>query len=554
MNPHASIKCAGRLLMALAAIASIVFAAGCGSSSSAPPPNNTGFSVANLKGTYVISIAGEDLDAIDDIVPFAIAGTITTDGNGNIAAGTVDINDPYNVGVHIGEPFPASTYTVGPDGRGHATLSTSVGPINLDFVLTSGNHGLITLYNTTGSGSGTIDLQVGATQTSLVSLAFSLSGADPDGNPLGTVGAFTLNSSGIIAAGGGVEDINDNGDSSASGTAGLQLTGGSLVLNPAGTSGTALLTSANAGFSSLGFDVWVIDSTHLKFIENDTAATGVLLAGDAFTQQTAFPASGQLVFTVGGADSSGDPLAAGGYVTTNASGTLSAGIEDFNDAGSVVPERGFSGSCATFTAGRCQLDMSGFTNLTFAAYPSSGGVLLLENDSNSLAIVQGAAYAQTATSFDAAQGYGLNLSGANTAGNGEVDDIAQFNTSGTSKCTNMTGIVDENDLGGTPQPFGEALCGTYTPDPIDGAEGRGLISVNTPGTYLGALNLEYYVIDSSTALFLDVDAFDLYNGQAAQLGAGVFGLQNASTDSAAPRHAIAIVHPAVRSRAAMRRK
>src|SRR5208282_1560673 len=197
MNPHASIKCAGRLLMALAAIASIVFAAGCGSSSSSPPtPNNTGFSNANLKGTYVISISGEDLNTnTNDIGPFAIVGTINADGNGNITGGTVDINDPYNAGVFIGQPVLASTYAIGPDGRGNGKLKTSVGsgPIGLDFVLTSGNHGLITRYDSTGTGSGTIDLQTSITQTSLVSLAFSLSGFDPSENPLATVGGFTLN-------------------------------------------------------------------------------------------------------------------------------------------------------------------------------------------------------------------------------------------------------------------------------------------------------------------------------------------------------------------------
>ena len=77
----------------------------------------------------------------------------------------------------------------------------------------------------------------------------------------------------------------------------------------------------------------MIDSAHLKFIETDTAITGNALAGDAFTQQTSFPA-GQLVFTLGGLDSTlNNPLAVGGFVTTDANGTLSNGTEDYNDVG-----------------------------------------------------------------------------------------------------------------------------------------------------------------------------------------------------------------------------
>ena len=94
MNPLAYTKCAGRLLMALAAIASILLLASCGSSSSSgpPAPNNQGFNNSNLKGTYVFSISGTDIRSGNESF-FAFVGTIAADGNGNITGGTVDIND-----------------------------------------------------------------------------------------------------------------------------------------------------------------------------------------------------------------------------------------------------------------------------------------------------------------------------------------------------------------------------------------------------------------------------------------------------------------------------
>ncbi len=240
----------------------------------------------------------------------------------------------------------------------------------------------------------------------------------------------------------------------------------------------------------------MIDSTHLKFIETDTTS-GLALSGDAFTQQTSFTA-GQLVFTLAGLDSAKNPFAAGGYVTTSRGGTLSNGVEDFNDVGNAGTQTNVAGSCTTFAAGRCQLAVTGFSNgiaqllFQIAAYPSSGGVLLLEDDS--LGLAQGAAFAQSATtSFAAPAGYGLNLSGANAnpifgGAAAEVDDIAQFKTS-TATTNNMLGVLNENDLTipcSPPTSGCYTLSGTYTPDSTP--DGRGSIVATTPGSLTAEYN------------------------------------------------------------------
>ncbi len=538
MNPLASYKCAGRLLMALAAMTSILLIAGCSSSSIVPPTNSNGFSNSSLSGTYVLSISGTDVNTKAGTESFfAIVGTITADGKSKIT-GTVDINDPNlgSPGVFPGQTLTATTYNISQDGRGTASLSTPEGTFGLDFVLTSTGHGLVTRFDGNGSGSGTLDLQGSTSQSSLTSLAFSLSGSDLVGNPLGTVGAFTLNSSGTITPA-GIQDFNDGGDSA--GFTSLPLTG-SLVLTAGGTSGTAALTTSSS-FGSLGFDVWVIDSTHLKLIETDTS--GLTLSGDAFTQQTSFT-PGQLVFTVAGLDLSEDPVAAGGFVTTDAKGDLSVGVEDYNNAGTANTVPSFTGSCATFAAGRCQLNSLGFTNgaasnLAFAAYPSSAGVLLLEDDNSG--ILEGTAYSQTATAFTAPAGYGLNLSGANSDGVnlGEVDDIAQFNATATAApATNMTGVLDENTiLSGPLSPA--SLSATYAPD--SPATGRGSIIVPNIATFIGTLDLEYYVVNSSTAVFID--------GDQEQVAVGTFEAQSTSGAAAAAQSRISMVRLAVRPHA-----
>jgi hypothetical protein len=528
--------------MALAAISGIFLAVGC-SSNSTPTSNNSGFSNSNLSGTYVVAISGLDINASAGTESFfAIVGTISADGQGNIKGGTVDINDPDlgGTGLFLGQAVSPSTYSVDSDGRGTATLVTPAKTFGLYFVLTSTGHALITRFDSSGSGSGTLDAQGSASQSSLTSLAFSLSGGvDSTGASVGTVGAFTLNSSGTITPS-GIQDVNEGG-SSIGGLTGLTLTG-SVVLGTS-TSGTAQL---NTGFGSLAFDVWVIDSTHLKLIETDTS--GLTLSGDAFTQQTSFTA-GQLVFTLSGLDSSfTSPVVAGGYVTTDAQGDLSNGLEDFNDNGTVISTvQDFGGSCTTFSAGRCQLTLPAFSNgaaqtFQFAAYPSSGGVQLLEIDGHGL--LQGVAYAQTATSFAASEGYGLNLSGVNS--NGEVDDIAQFDAGapGTSTTTtpNVTGVLDENDLGNPLQPTN--LSGIYIPD--SPATGRGSITATTTGTAIGGLTLEYYVVDGSTIVFIEVDS--------SQLSVGTFQLQGASGSAGAAQSHISVMHSFVRPHAALQRK
>ncbi len=549
MNSLASNKCAGGLLVVLA-MASIFATTGCGSSNNIITPNQGGFGDGNLTGTYVISITGTDVNSSSEVVPFAIAGTIIANGTGGITGGTLDINDPGNIGVEIGEAVSTSSaYQIGKDGRGTGTLVTTVGSFNVDFVMTSSSHGLISRFDTLGTGSGTIDVQTSVTSLT-GSYAFSLAGTDSAVNPLGTVGAFTVNGNSI----GGTEDFNDDGTSNNH--TGLALSG-QLAVGASGAPSTATLTTS---FGSLGFDVWVIDSTHLKFIETDTDETGDLLAGDAFTQVTSFTA-GQLVFVLSGMDSSAAPVSAGGYATTDANGNLTNGFEDYNDAGTVGLAKPFSTSAASCVAGRCQLTLAGFTNgiesnLEFVVYPSSGGGQALEIDG--FGLLQGASFSQSATAFTSSEGYGLNFSGANNIGpEGVVNDIAQFNASGPDTSftgpANMTGVLDENDLGDL-RPS-STMSGIYVPDsPVDG---RGSISATNTSTELGGFTLQYYVVDASTVVFIDVDSLTLDAG-AAQLGVGTFEVQSSTSgqaaQGAAARSRIAIVHPAIGRHGAFQRK
>ncbi len=382
MNPLASKKFTVRLLMVLTAITSILLITGCGNSSSLAPVNNQGYSNSNLSGTYVFSSSG--VDSTNGAF-LAVVGSVTADGKGNITGGWIDVN-----GFSLTSPISTAIsscsgcYSVSSDGRGQATIQYSGGPSTFDFVLNSSAGGLVTEFDGNGSGSGTLDLQASGSLTGAYS--FGLAGASISGQnevPLAAVGTFDVSASkpqGEITN--GLVDINSDGIAPG-GMAGLTL----AATVTAGSPGTATLVALNGGstVATYNFDVYMVNDTHLKFIETDTAQ---ILAGDAFTQQTSIP-NGIYAYAMDGLDNSSAPLAIAGFITAGSGSVIGTGLEDFNDAGTTGQVTGFGGSYTSFSGGRTELILNGIYNgvsglnsdVTFAAYPSSGGIELLEVDS-----------------------------------------------------------------------------------------------------------------------------------------------------------------------------
>ncbi|MGB9234473.1 MAG: hypothetical protein WCC04_08665 [Terriglobales bacterium] len=509
MNPLASTKYAPRLFMALAAIAGILFAAGCGSSNSITPPNQEGFTNASLTGTYVFSSTGLDSGGVF----LAVAGAFAANGSGGtsgITGGTIDVNG-FDPGF-FSTPITSGGYSVGPDGRGQVALNWNGGTITLDFVLTSSvggpstvsTHGLITEFDGNGTGSGSLDLQ--ATGALTGSYSFGLAGESSTGTPLAMVGTFN---SGAVAAGvpsNGLVDINSGG-TSLGGLTGLTLT----ATVTAGSPGTGSLVASDG--TTYNFDVYMVDPTHLKFIETDSAQ---ILAGDAFTQQSSIPL-GVYAYAMEGLDPSDNPMALGGFISSDGTSIISGGLEDYNDAGTVNEVTGFGGSFTAFSGGRTELTLNGIyngvsgSNVTFAAYPSSGGIELLEIDGGG--ITGGFTLPQGSTTALAAQGYGLNLSASN-AGGFEEDDIAQFMV--TSSNT-YNGAEDINDEGLTTSDA--AFNGTLTPDTVVAGHG-------SAASTSGEINFNYYIAGPSV-LILETD-----NNQ---VGVGSFEVQTSTQAAAVAR-------------------
>lgn len=506
---------------------------GCGSSDSQPQtppvaPPGTAYSDATLDGTYVVAFSGTDISGGYESF-FAVAGTVTANGAGAITAGTLDLIDP-GLGSALGTGYgfsrlPVSgSYSITADGRGSGTISMTINgssvTMGLDFALASASHGLISRFDSGGSGSGTLDATSGVSQGALTgSYAFGLDGVDATvQNYLSTAGAVTLDANGNISS--GVQDFSDNGN--AANLQALSLQGNVIAGDP----GTAQLTTSAASFGTLHFDAWFIDATHFKLIETDSSA---FLAGDAYvsTGYTGFP-SGQLAFTLSGEDTQRGPFASGGVLTSDGTSRITGGVEDVNDEGDVAESPNVTGSFAS-SGPRTTLTLDGiyngylegnapFTgNYTFAAYPFNGGVVLLEIDDGagtSLGISGGDAFLQGATSLNSDAGYALNLSGANSAG--EADMIAEFTTSGST----LSGIYDVNNLGLLISDASLGANGVYSP----GSSGTGTAQFPdlqiTGSSYLDALNFTYYVVNESSAIFLETDPAQTATGVVLLQGGG----------------------------------
>ena len=317
------------------ALSALMFLAACGSSNGvsnpvAPPSGQ--FSNSNLNGSYVFSVSGTDSNG----AAYALAGTITTNGSGGnnkggITGGTLDIND-IDTQVFTGGPIAEATinnngtYSVSVDGRGQFTFGTNISGfpnLTFDFVLTTTGHGLLTEFDSFGTGSGTIDAQTASVTPSGV-YSFNFSGASYSGSAFASAGDFTVNSSAIT----GVADFNNGGIQPIT----AQPLSGTIAVSSSSGPATTITTS---GVPTLTFDVFPIDGQHLKFIEMDENYT---LSGDAFAQTATTIGGGTSAFTLDGLLTGDVSFAAGGFIVTDGAGNITnSSSEDFNANGNVVP-------------------------------------------------------------------------------------------------------------------------------------------------------------------------------------------------------------------------
>jgi hypothetical protein len=473
-----------------------------------------------LHGSFAFSYTGNDSQGY-----LAAAGSFFADGSGHILSGIEDVSS-FLSGVSTQLLISnTSSYKVGPDGRGIATLNTGHGTQTLAFVLTTNEHASITRFDSAVSGGGTMDEQNLVASLPTGSYVFSALGMDGTYNPEGIAGEFLANG-GAISAANSALDIHDGASSSATVTTNSALTSNSTYAfdsqNPGTGRGTLTL---NTPSGALEFAFYAVDNTQMYLLEID--GTNGYLSGIAFTADTTSPglAAQNYVFTSGGmapitanSTTTIGPYAAGGSFASGGSGTISSGVLDVNNQGTVTANlallscpysaNGTNGrvdlKLATGSSGSCPAAASA-TLSEFAMYPyqtdQSGqpgtGFLLLEIDSNALST--GVAFPQT-TGTAISGGLAMGLVGQGIF-HTTVSPSAQDVDGEFSSLAGSLGNLDVNYF----QPSSNDPVTTFSGAAASSQTGRGTLTIVATSPKV-TYDLIYYIVSPTEELLLDQDA------------------------------------------------
>jgi hypothetical protein len=494
------------------------FLTGCGGSSSStttppppPPPPSTSSFAFYLSGQEAIN-QGPNY--------YALAGAVTITAAGTVTAGEQDYNDAFGITSPepSGDTITGGTLTVDPTtGQGTLTLNTNNTAVGVSGVETLGvqfanaDHALITQFDGSAISSGSLDLQtLGGTPSG--GFAFTISGVDPNYDPIAFGGVFTV---------GGAST--DEVDVNQAGTVSLAqpLTGTSL--GTADSFGRGVLTTSLGYIEGpttvpISFSYYVVGPEAIRVIDVDADDSAV---GSAFGQGTNATggANASLVASVlaVSADPWGSSYGVAGQITPNSTPTpatysgVAEDVELDNDfvsglAGSIfgtytinangygsMTVGGFGGGdehALQVYATDPTLDLSDPNNVN--GNPDVGGALLLDADAN-LAGGTGVAIPQTdATSTDFSGTYvagwqNLNDFAGCTLGDCETDMIAQ-GTMASGGALSLTGMVSDpfSSLGaGATTETGATFTSTPLPDPINAGR-LSMLSTNSPANPLAA--------------------------------------------------------------------
>ena len=223
--------------------------------------------------------------------------------------------------------------------------------------------------------------------------------------------------------------------------------------------------------------------------------------------------SGQYAFEMSGSDLNGRLIARVGSFSANGTGTITAAVEDVNDAGSFSTVQFTGGTYSIGSDGRGTLTLAGGTlggglGLNIALKSKTGGVAV-QTDGN--AASSGSFDLQTANSFSltAITGqYAFDLSGQDANG-APLAIVGEFAANGTGALTG--GTIDVNDGGGTgisgPTPIPSNSTAFVLDATFGSANGRGVASIN-------GQTVAFYVVDGTRLRFLEEDANAITVGDA----------------------------------------
>jgi hypothetical protein len=487
-----------------------------------------------LNGQYTFLFNGFDSDG-----PVALVGTLTSNGDGVITAGSVDSNRVSGVALG-GTILPpsstilGSTYAIGSDGRGTLELTFAFGlnsPIIADYDLVLDSNGNATFfenYTTTTNkdpkhthGEGVMKPVTGPSSFANTyfsgNYAIELPGYDLTGKPAALAGVFHSDGNQTLSP--GTSDFNDAGTYSSQSLSGDYSFG-------AGTRGTAEFTFApnNSTQVTLNFVFYFVTPSDLYFIEADSSTSTGLptmyrLAGEAVLQQTStqFDQStlaGASVATGTGLGASGNASVFAGLLTStlcNQNAAVSLAYDENNGGtinGGAATPISFSGTCAITSNGRVSFTGLGTTaaatRVAVAYLTGPGQGFLIGSDA---AVTTGRLEQQTIeppySLMSIVDGYTLTAPFIAEAAVKNV--IGQTSANGAGA---LTGVVDEIDpTGATAPKLAQPLTATYSSPASNGRgtlAGTGTVPSGFPTTSV------FYVVSPGSVRILSEDTTDTH--------------------------------------------
>jgi hypothetical protein len=489
----------------------------------------TQFGNAALSGNYVFGVSGRD--SLAHVAPsqYQLAGVVQADGNGNVTGGELIYEDQPGNGNEI-DPISPGTYSIGTDGRGTITLTTSdtsigvKGVLTLSVVMVSGTQGRVTQFDGTATSSGSLDLQTPYSINPLSGgYAFVANGVDSNEAPLGVGGVINVDGAGTISGNGTVMDANDNGTV----TTGAALNQAGSVAAPDQLGKVVINVSpafpSNPAVTFVGF---IVDDIHVKLIERDRILG--ITSGTAFAQGAAtgtFTTNGKFtgtfVYSTAGYSTVGTnallPTVYAGLFTADGSGNITNGYTDLNQFGTLIDDT-LTGQYAVDSSGTGRVTTSnmfygsngqGPSWILYLTGASNAPALILQVDASPFIETVGPVYTQASGPFTASSfsgPYGVNFTAFPPSG-GEDDGTGQITANGVS--TLSPGTVDFNVCNFV------TICSSFTPTP--GVSLAGTFTANSNGRFTGTLTdgdgdifnadpMAFYIVDSTRVLFIDIGA------------------------------------------------
>ena len=497
MNPLVSPKCAGRLLMALAAVSSIVLAASCGNGTGLVPPLGGSFSKSSLSGQYVMKQTGTaDNSGGTSADPFSETTVFTADGNGNLSI-LVDDYDQDGAQLTPSSLPETGSYTILSDGTGTLSFASS----NYSITMIDNNHFYLNEDDTFATSAG-----YGQTQDTT---AFTAAPSGPFVFKAHKVSTDNVSGSsrvgGITITGGAISGDEDYLFLGQPYTGAQSITSSVPMSAPSATTGRGTFTLSDG--TSFGY--YVVSASEFYFMGNTTSleiGQAEAQTGGPFSPATLASGNSYVFGSRGDTSVSGEAgIHSAGVFSTDGVSAITAGAVDYVEDTTVNSDLSVTGGTYTLAAngrGVVTLSLSGgsISPQIFWMVNGTTAYFLVNNPANE--IEDGTITQQQGTPALSGQAAfvmdGFDTTLKDRVGNFETTSATAFNWNQTSNAFSPTdgeGVITQ--LG---------TSGTYTV----GSNGRVAVTVNN---VTGAL--VFYLSANNTGFMVQEDA---------NIG-GVFGAQ-----------------------------